>query len=86
MNSTRGYDRRARFRSSTILSRIEDIETLLKQGVNPLRATIHASNGSYRFTYNDIIDYIESKEIPFTYIFVPEGVKIHEQKSTSIRS
>ena len=48
--------------------RAKEIAKLYKQGINPLQVNIHTSVDSYRYSYNDVANYMEQTGVPFALI------------------
>jgi DUF1365 family protein len=42
-----------------------EVEKNIKQGFNPLTVSVHSAEGSYRYTYRDVMNYFERSHKPF---------------------
>lgn len=81
--STKGYDIRAR--SGVCHRRLQEIDNMFQQGVNPLRVTLCASGGSYRLTYIDVARYFEFIGKPYAlatsyFVFREDGQRVKRTK------
>lgn len=49
-------------------TRAKEIAELYKDGINPLKVEISASGGTYRYTHNDIANFLEQSKVPYDVV------------------
>jgi predicted transcriptional regulator YheO len=64
--------------------RAKEIAKLYEQGINPLKVEIHTSADSYRYSYNDIANYMEQTGVPFALIQSAFTLRQTENKETPV--